>query len=372
MGTLKAPSITIAFLERAKTVLTRGERGIVGLILQDEVLNGTEFTVFDGTDIPDELSSDNKKHIERALIGNDTAPRKIVCYVMALEESEPDYDDALAWVENSECDVVAFMGVATDSKVSDVKTGIIAMRNRHKRVMCVLPECEGDNDGIVGWFGTVYDDTNTEIPKEDYCARVAGAIAGTGLTSSICYMTLPDVDNCERLSDAAINTAVGQGKLIPMWDGEKVKIVNDVTTFQTVTREKNDSYKIIKLVRDMDLVYSDIYILTRDHYTGKYPNSYDNQCVLLTAVNNYLLQCVADKLFSFAFLEFNIEKKRKWVKENIQIYPDKFVDENGNPYVYETMTDEDIKKCWSSDKLFFTGRLGLLDTMKDFDFEFLI
>ncbi|MBR1844269.1 MAG: phage tail sheath subtilisin-like domain-containing protein [Lachnospiraceae bacterium] len=372
MGTLKAPSITIAFLEKAKTVLNRGERGIVGLILQDPVRNGTDFTVFDGTDIPDDISNENKKHIERALIGNETAPRKIICYIMKVESSNPDYDDALAWVENSACDVVAFMGVATDNKVSDVKTGIIAMRGRHKKVTCVLPECAGDNEGIVGWYGVVYDGNKAEISKEDYCARIAGALAGTGLTSSICYMTLTDVDNCERMSDADIDTAVGQGKLIPMWDGEKVKIVNDVTTFLTTTENKNDSYKVIKLVRDMDLVYSDIYILTKDHYTGKYTNSYDNQCVLLTAINNYLLECVASGLFSYAYLEFNIEKKRKWVKENISVYPDKFVDKNGKPYSYETMTDEDIKRCWSSDKLFFIGRLGLLDTMKNFDFEFLI
>lgn len=371
MSNIKAPNITIAFKERANTVISRGERGIVGLVLNDTEtsLQGTEFIVFDKSDIPNALSSYNKKQIERALIGNETAPKKIICYVM---EDTDGYTKALEWVENSICNVVAFPSVATDDEVNTVKTGIIAMRGRHRKVMCVLPECAGDNEGIVGWFGKVYDENGTEIDKEAYCSRIAGAIAGTGLTSSICYMTLSDVSNCDRMSDADIDTAVGLGKLIPMWDGEKVKIVDDVTSFQTTTDEKNNSYKIIKLVRDMDLVYSDIYVLTRDNYTGKYTNSYDNQCVLLSAVNNYLLQCVADGLFSHAYIEFNIEKKRAWVKENISIYPDKFVDENGNRYIYENMTDNDIKKCWSSDKLFYIGHIGLLDTMKEFDYEFLI
>ena len=369
MSNLKAPSITIAFKERANTIISRGERGIVGLILTDTILKNTDFIVLDSSDIPQGLSEYNKKQIERALIGNETAPKKIICYVMDGED-ENCYQKALEWVENSICDVIAFSTVATDNAVDTVKTEIKAMRDRHKKVMCVLPECAADNDGIVGWYGIVYDENGIEI--EEYCSRIAGAIAGTGLTSSICYMTLSDVSNCERLSDTAIDDAVGLGKLIPMWDGEKVKIVDDVTTFQTVTEEKNNSYKVIKLVRDMDLVYNDIYILTRDNYTGKYTNSYDNQCVLLSAVNNYLLQCVSDGLFSYAYIEFNIEKKRKWVKENIALYPDKFIDENGKKYIYENMTDNDIKKCWSSDKLFYIGHIGLLDTMKEFDYEFLI
>ena len=261
MSNLKAPSISIMFRERAKSVITRGERGIVGLILQDSVLQGTDFTVLDGSDVPNNLSDGNKKIIEMVLIGNDSAPRKIICYIMKLDTNDdPDYDKALDWVENSQCDVVAFSKVATDNAVTTVKTGIVNMRERHKRVMCVLPECAGDHEGIVGWYGKVCDETGTEIAKEEYCARIAGAIAGTGLTSSICYMTLTDVANCERLSDAEIDAAVGEGKLIPMWDGEKVKIVNDVPTFQTTTEDKNNSYKVIKLVRDMDMVYSDIYI----------------------------------------------------------------------------------------------------------------
>lgn len=373
MSNLKAPSINIVFNERANTVLTRGERGIVGLVLQDDVLQGKEFTVLDGTDVPNTISDANKKLIEKALIGNTTAPKKIICYVMELDTNDmPDYDKAIEWVENSICDIVAFSKVATDGKVADVATEIKAMRNRHKRIMVVLPECAGDHEGIVGWYGKSYDDIGVEIPKEDYCARIAGAIAGTGLTSSICYMTLSDVKNCERLSDAEIDTAVGEGKLIPMWDGEKVKIVNDVTTFQTITDTKNNSYKVIKLVRDMDMVYSDIYTLIRDTYTGKYVNSYDNQCVLLSAVNSYLKRCVEDQIFSQAHAEFNIPAKRKWVKENIERYPDKFVDDEGNRLVYENMTDNDIKKCWSSDKLFYLGHLGMLDTMKEFDFEFVI
>ena len=373
MSNLKAPSINIVFNERANTVLTRGERGIVGLILQDTVLQGQTFNVLDGTDVPNTISNENKKLIEKALIGNVTSPRRVICYIMELDtDNNPDYDKALEWVENSVCDIVAFSKVETDSKVADVAAEIKAMRNRHKKIMAVLPECAGDHEGIVGWYGTVYNDEGVEISKEDYCVRIAGAIAGTGLTSSICYMTLTDVANCARMSDADIDAAVGEGKLIPMWDGEKVKIVNDVTTFQTITDTKNNSYKVIKLVRDMDMVYSDIYILVRDTYTGKYINSYDNQCVLLSAVNSYLKRCVEDQIFSYAYLEFNISAKRKWVKENIERFPDKFVDEDGNRLVYENMTDDDIKKCWSSDKLFYLGHLGMLDTMKEFDFEFLI
>ena len=172
MSNLKAPSINIVFNERANTVLTRGNRGVVGLILQDSVLQGTDFVVLDSTDIPTGVSEENQKLIEKALIGNDTAPRKIICYIMELDgDDNPDYDKALNFIENSACDVVAFSKVATDNKVNTVKEGIIAMRARHKKVMAVLPECAGDNEGIVGWYGKVYDDNGDEISKEARRAR---------------------------------------------------------------------------------------------------------------------------------------------------------------------------------------------------------
>ena len=51
MGLIKAPNINIAFKEKAETVFTRGERGIVGLCLQDTVLQGTNFEVLESADI---------------------------------------------------------------------------------------------------------------------------------------------------------------------------------------------------------------------------------------------------------------------------------------------------------------------------------
>lgn len=361
---MKAPSINIVFKEKAQSIITRGERGICGLILQDLVLQGTSFDVLDVLDIPSTLSEENVSLIKSALLGNNTAPKKIIVYIMTGND-ETAYNKALEFIENSKIDIVAFSRAQTDNMCELIANSIVAIRERNKKIKCVLPSYQKDNEAIVNWDGVVYQ-SGVEVNKEEYAIRIAGAIAGTSMKSSITYMNLSDVDNCERLSKDEIDQKVEQGKLISMWDGEKVKIVNDVTSFITTTADKGDSFKVIKLVRDMDLIYTDLYTTIRDEYIGKYANGYDDQCVLLTSINDYLSICVSDGLIASGRVEFDILKKRQWVKEAIAIYPDKF----DKPY--EDMTDEDIKRCWSSDKVFFSGRLSLLDTMKEVDLEFLL
>lgn len=81
-----------------------------------------------------------------------------------------------------------------------------------------------------------------------------GLLAGTDLTISATYAPLTDFEDTSRLNKEDRDTAVGAGKLIAIWDGEKVKLDRAVTSFVTTTGTKGDSFKKIKLVECMDMI----------------------------------------------------------------------------------------------------------------------
>lgn len=62
----------------------------------------------------------------------------------------------------------------------------------------------------------------------------------------------------------------------------------------TTTGNKGDSFKKIKLVEDMDMIKTDIQSTIQDDYIGKYANSYDNKCLLITAINGYFKTLVSE------------------------------------------------------------------------------
>lgn len=69
-----APSISIAFIEKAQETIKRGERGIVAMIIKDSV--DTVFTVITALDIPTTLTADNQQMIRNALIATTRSRRK--------------------------------------------------------------------------------------------------------------------------------------------------------------------------------------------------------------------------------------------------------------------------------------------------------
>lgn len=77
-----APSITISFIEKAMTAVTRGERGIVMLWVKDTLAAPAvnPVTVVTEKDIPDSLKDATVEQIKLAMIGYTNAPKKVIVY----------------------------------------------------------------------------------------------------------------------------------------------------------------------------------------------------------------------------------------------------------------------------------------------------
>lgn len=379
MEKLKAPSIDISFVEKGKTVVKRGERGIVMLLVKDKIpvpaINPV--AVITANDIPKSFSEPTKEQIELTLLGYENAPKKVLVYCMDIEAEaesqivEQKYNEALETIETIRFDYLAVPTVQTDGKSEVVANWIKAVRdNKKKKVKAVLPNVAADHEGIINFTMAkcvrtemVTSKENGSVTKvdtvytaEQYCARIAGLLAGTPLSISATYAVLPELADCTRLND--LDTPVGQGQLILMHDGEKVKVVRAVNSLVTTTKEKGNSFKKIKIVDAMDLINDDIKKTAEDSYIGKYANGFDNKCVLISSIGTYMKQLIKDDIISDYSVDIDIEAQRKYLEE-------KGVDTT-------EMTEEEIKMADTGAKVFLKGGAKILDAMEEITLPFYI
>lgn len=373
-----APSIDISFIEKAISAVTRGERGIVMLWVKDTVqapaLNPV--TIVTESDIPGGLSEETVEQIRLAMLGYTNAPKKVVVYGMGIEESEEieaGYNRAMEVSETTRFDYLAIPTVETDGKGQDIAAWIKSMReNKKKKIKAVLPNVAADNEGIINF--TTEESIKTETvtgndgaktivdtvyTAEQYCARIAGLIAGTPMTIACTYAPLPELSDCTRLTD--IDTPVDKGELIIFYDGEKVKVVRGINSFVTTVDGKGESFKKIKIVEAMDMINDDIVRTAQDSYLGKYANTYSNKCLLLTAISSYFAQLKRDDIVSSYSVNLDAEAIRIYLKgKGLKATLD-----NGEVKEVDDCSDEEIITADTSASVFLTGNVKILDAIED-------
>lgn len=361
MSKLTSPSITIAFTEQGASAVTRGERGIVALVLKGA--RQQTFKVMNISDIPmGVLSAENDQFVKDALIGYSHAPKYIIVYVMpTAEDMTKSYKDMMQYFENERFTYMAIPTAKTDNKVQDIVTWTKKQRSEHNLIKVVLPEVAADSEGVINWSSTLYRTKEQALTPEQGCARIAGLLAGTGLTVSGTYAPLNDFVDVSRLTKPEQDEAVGAGKLIALWDGEKVKLNRAVTSLTTTSADKGDSFKKIKLVETMDMMEDDIRKTIEDSYIGKFSNSYDNKCLLITAINAYFMGLVNDGLLDVGQCQIDIEGQKQWLKAQ----GNKVVLEDGSEKDIDDCNDMEIKRANTGSQVFLKATVSLVDAIED-------
>ncbi len=376
-----APSIDISFIEKAISAVKRGERGIVMLWVKDRLPESVinPITVVTESDIPEGLSDTTVEQIKLAMIGYTNAPKKVLVYCMNViadadeETIDAGYKKAMAAAETIRFDYLAVPTVETDGKGEDIATWVKSMRgNKKKKIKAVLPNVAADNEGVINFTTEESIKTETITGKdgkktitdivyttEQYCARIAGLIAGTPMTIASTYAPLPELSDCTRLTDN--DTPVDKGEFIIFYDGEKVKVVRGVNSFVTTIDGKGDSFKKIKIVEAMDMINDDIVKTAQDSYLGKYANTYSNKCLLTTAISSYFAQLKRDDIVSSYSIGLDAEAIRIYLKgRGLQATLD-----DGTIKDVDECSDEEIITADTGASVFLTGNVKILDAIED-------
>ena len=101
------PSINIVFQTVADNSIKMSQKGVVGMILQDPIVEGA-FTITKVSDMDTRFSEENKLYIERAFTGYINQPRSLVIYAIKVtgepEEQFPSLKAGLDYMATQQID----------------------------------------------------------------------------------------------------------------------------------------------------------------------------------------------------------------------------------------------------------------------------
>jgi len=345
------PTINIVFRTAAVTASRRAGQGTVAVIIKDSAeLESAFFELMSSAEIPANLGAANKAYLERAFLGNENAPRKVIVYMLPADATA--YTDALAELGKHNFDWLVGDPACDEERAEEIKEWILDQRENHdKTYKAVLPNLMADSEAIVNFTADAIVANGTTYSAAAYCSRIAGLIAGTPLRMSATYVPLTEVSDIARKTRAELDADVEAGKFVLLHDGVKVKTGRAVTSL--VSGDVSAQLKKIKIVEAQDLIKSDLKLLFEDNYLGKYANSYDNKCLLVTATHEYLRALEQEDILESgaSTVAIDLDAQKAYLKAQGENVAD--------------MTEKEIKEANTDEKVFLTAGIRVLDAIED-------
>ena len=344
------PKITITFASLAQTAIARGSRGVIAMLLEDTQAGGLHIMT-DITDIPSGITDGNAGYIRRAFTGYVTPPIRVIAYIITGEETLTDGLEAL------ESQVFDYLVLPPDADETACDTTVewlkVVRDTNHTPIKAILPNCDADYEGVINFAATGMTDGTTTYTTAEYCSRIAGIIAGTPMAISCTYAPLPELTGVNGLPSDEMEAAINAGKLMLIHDGIRVKIARGVNSLTTFTDTKGADFSKIKLVDAMDMIQSDIRRTLEDGVIGKYANTYDNKCLVISMVKGYLESLEAESILVAGKSSVAIDTKAvsKYLK-------DAGVDVSG-------MSEQDLREADTGDKIYLVAAVGLVDAVEE-------
>ena len=351
MANLNAPTFSLTFKELGTTATVRGNKGIVAIIVRDAAdLNPVVLT--QAGQIPTALSADVQAYIARAFLGYVAPPQKVIVYVLA---EDGDITAALNYMESVDFDYLAGPMECSEADAKAMADWVKAQRKTNfSKAKAVLPNHAGDDPGIINFSNAVLVGGGKQFTAAEYCARIAGLIAGTPMHCSATYAPLPELTNCDRMTKAERDAAVAAGKLFAFWDGRKAKLCRAVNSLVTTDEAAGilDSFKKIKKVEVMDLIRSDVRCTVEDEFIGKYANNYDNKMLLVASLRGYFESLYADQLVQEGYtVDLDLAAIEEYLSKAGK-------DTSG-------MSEQELRKADTDAHIFLIIRCRILDAIED-------
>ena len=378
MAKLGMPNVIISFKEAGIAAIERSKRGIVFLVLEEDEAVITQltttpeegeeaiqnpFTIYTIDDIPSGLSEDNKDYITKCLLGYVTAPYRVKVYLQATGGTGADkWQESLKNIAAERWDYLSIPKIE-EEQLETVGTWIKTNReNKYKKVKAVLPGYAGDYEGIVNFSNKKIKTATKEYTPAEYTARIAGLIAGTPLTISATYAPLGEVIDCDKYDLDENDEKVNKGEFFIWYDGTKYKMSRAMNSLVTTTEGKQEGYQTIKIVDIMDMIYDDVRTTAQDSYIGKYANTYDNKCLLITAITGYLKELENEGLLqaNYSTVELDTEAIKNYQLQNGLYTKDELAD----------MSNDEINMLDTKKKVFLKGKIKIIDAMEDIELPF--
>ena len=343
------PIIDIKFEQLTSTAVRRSARGIVALLLEDSTEGGAATETFQKDETASEgWSAESLRYIRMAKQSG--ADKVTAIRVSTGMEDAPDYAAALATAGALKWNWLAAPQAAQEN-VAEIATFIRTARKNggtYKAVLAgsSLTGCEGTVNLAAEGIKSVFFGTEESFTAGEYTARVAGVLAGLELTKSVTGMEFDDITDMTARTDP--DGDVDSGKFIFTFNGESYEAARGVTT-----ATEDNVLRKIKNVEGMDLIREDIKLIFASNYRGKKVNTYDNKALLM-----------ADLVTYFKGLEGSVTSGDFESTASIDLEAQAaYLQQKGMDT--ETMTEAEILRANTDDKVFAKANIQLADAMED-------
>ena len=217
------------------------------------------------------------------------------------------------------------------------------------------PDCAGIVNLTTQGITVLLEGKTESVDTADYCARIAGILAGLSLRESATYYPLPEVTGFVRSEDEEADIAAG--RLILDQGSEGARIARAVTSLTTLSQPGDSAFQKIKIAEGVDLIRADIRSVFESEYVGKVLNDYDSKLLLVTAINSYFAGLEGSVLDTgrrnTAAVDF--EAQKHWLE--------------GRGVDTAALSDTAILSANTGSQVFLRANLRFADAMEDLTFE---
>ena len=354
------PTIDIEFIQKAVTAITRSERGVACVVVYDDTQSTAGYYVYKyATDVPDDrYNAENLAAIKRCWL---CSVNKVI---VVNVPTEAEFSAVTAILETIKYNYVC---VVNDSVQQDLVTYLVSKNANSpgkKYIGVVYSATTADSKYIINVKNaSVHDiDTDADVDMVHYLPRITSVLANLPLNRSITYYELEDISNVDMsfvTTTDTIDTFINQGYLCLWMDEDVVKVGRGVNSLTTFTATDTEDMRKIVIVEAMNLIIEDIYNTFKDYYVGKYKNSYDNQCLFISAVNTYFRQLAREEILdpSFDNVSFvDVELQRDaWLGIGKTEAAD--------------WTEAQVKEMTFKSWIYLAGNIKILDAIEDLKFR---
>lgn len=355
------PTLTITFQRAAEDTTSQLKSGVVGVIVRDAEANGV-YQLISPTLIPSELGADNIAHIKGAFEGSDRGqPGKVVLLVIATgTEDTSNLEAGLPLLEGVAVDYLAGPPDVTEDELTVLTDWVKAQRKAYKPVKLVRPygSAGSDDMGIIEVDETDMKDKDGAVTAAEFCARLAGILAGIPVSMSATNVAIPELASVTKRTKEEQEEAIKAGKLILIHDGIQAKIARAVNSLTTIPKDGAEDWSKIKIVQGMDSISYYLHSTIDSSYVGRYANTYDNKQLLVAAIQDYFNYLEAANVLASgsSFVEVDYDGQLKWLTDNK-------VDTSG-------MSRQQVLEAQTGSWVFLRCGGRLVDAMEDFTINF--
>lgn len=347
------PTIDVIFKTLAQTAVTRSQRGILAVVIQDGTGDFPSKLYTAAAEVEKaDYTADNYAALQRAF---QAGPYRVIAVRVGADGI---MDDAKAVLDTLTFNWLCAVPTGFQAGVVSYAKAYNETHKAHKVKALVCGQTKADDMHVVNVPNTgvtLTDGTQVEMPA--YLPRLGGVLAACPMTEAVTYYALTDLSSVVEVADP--DKSVDGGDMALFNDEGTVRIARGVNTLQTITNGvTGEDMKKVTVVEGLDLLREDISTTFKDRYVGKFKNKADNQALFVSAVLSYFRalerEDVLDEGFGNTAGVDVAAQKAAWEAEG--------TDTSG-------WDDTTAKRRTYKSKVFLSGNVKVLDAMEDLTFN---